>query len=322
MIQNKKEIPKEKSQLHPRNKHRERYNFKELIQSCPELGPFVKLNPYQEESINFSDPKAVLMLNKALLKFFYGIDHWNIPTGFLCPPIPGRADYIHYVADLLANSHTGKIPKGNKIKCLDIGVGANCIYPIVGIKEYGWSFVGSDVDPKSIQSANNIIQTNRLLKGNVRVRLQQNSNDIFKGIIQNEEFFDVTICNPPFHSSFEEAQAGTIRKVSNLRQKKELNPTLNFGGQNNELWCTGGELQFVQNMIHQSKLFANSCCWFTTIISKQSNLKHIYRFLEQIEAIQIKTIPMSQGDKISRIVAWSFLSSKQQELWFQKRNNF
>lgn len=322
MVQNIKEIPKEKSQLHPRNKHRERYNFKELTQSCPDLSSFVKLNPYQEESINFSNPKAVLMLNKALLKHFYGVDHWSIPAGFLCPPIPGRADYIHYVADLLAKSQAGKIPSGNKIKCLDIGVGANCIYPIIGIKEYGWSFVGSDIDPKAIQSALDIIQTNRLLKGNVRVRLQQNPKDIFKGIIQKEEYFDVTICNPPFHSSFEEAQAGTIRKVSNLTQKKEVNPTLNFGGQSNELWCEGGELLFVKNMIHQSKLFANSCCWFTTIISKQSNLKHIYRFLEQIEAFQIKTIPMSQGNKISRIVAWSFLNLKQQELWFQKRNNF
>jgi 23S rRNA (adenine1618-N6)-methyltransferase len=322
MFQTKKEIPKEKSQLHPRNKHRERYNFKELTQSCPDLGPFVKMSPFQEETINFSNPKAVLMLNKALLKHFYGIEHWNIPTGFLCPPIPGRADYIHYVADLIAHSHAEKIPTGNKIKCLDIGVGANCIYPIIGIKEYGWSFVGSDIDPNAIQSALDIIQINRLLKGNVRVRLQQNPKDIFKGIIQKEEYFDVTICNPPFHSSFIEAQAGTIRKVSNLSKKKELNPTLNFGGQSNELWCEGGELQFVQNMIHQSKLFANSCCWFTTIISKQSNLKHIYRFLEQIEAVQIKTIPMSQGNKISRIVAWSFLSSKLQELWFQKRNNF
>ena len=314
----KKEIPTEKTNLHPRNKHRERYNFKELIQCCPELEPFVKLNPFQEESINFSNPKAVLILNKALLKHFYGIDHWHIPAGFLCPPIPGRADYIHYVADLIGNSQWGVIPKGSKIKCLDIGVGANCIYPIIGIKEYGWSFVGSDIEPKAIQSAINIIQINQPLQGNVRVRLQQNPNDIFKGIIQKGELFDVTICNPPFHSSLEEAQAGTRRKVSNLSQKKTTHPTLNFGFQSNVLWCDGGEIQFVQNMINQSKLFAYSCCWFTALISKQSNLKKIYMLLEQIETIQIKTIPMSQGNKTSRIIAWSFLSPKQEKQWFQK----
>jgi 23S rRNA (adenine1618-N6)-methyltransferase len=321
MVPNNKEIPQEKSPLHPRNKHRGRYNFNELTQCCPELIPFVILTPAQEQSIQFSDPKAVLMLNKALLKYFYGIEHWSIPEGYLCPPIPGRTDYIHYIADLLSSSNSGKLPKGYKVKCLDIGVGANCIYPIIGVKEYGWRFVGVDIDPKSIQSAIDIIHSNPLLQGKVSVRLQQNPNHIFKGIIEKDEFFDVTICNPPFHASYEEAQAGTIRKVSNLSQKRAVNPTLNFGGQSNELWCEGGEIQFVKNMIIQSKIFANSCCWFTTIISKQSNLKKVYGFLEQVKAVQMKTIDMSQGNKLSRIVAWSFLNSRQQELFLNKEND-
>ncbi len=321
MVPNKKEIPQEKSQLHPRNKHRSRYNFNELTVCCPELSPYVTWSPFQEKTIDFSDPKAVFVLNKALLKFFYGIDHWSIPEGYLCPPIPGRADYIHYVADLLSNTFSGELPKGRKIKCLDIGVGANCIYPIIGIKEYGWRFVGTDIDPKSIQSAREIIRLNQSLQGQVAIRLQQNPTHIFKGIIEKDEFFDVTICNPPFHASFQDAQAGTLRKVSNLTQQKGAAPTLNFGGQSNELWCDGGEIQFVKNMITQSKLFANSCCWFTTIISKQSNLKTIYKFLEQANVLQMKTIAMNQGNKMSRIVAWTFLNSKQQVLWGQKENN-
>ncbi|MBP1672441.1 MAG: rRNA ((1618)-N(6))-methyltransferase [Bacteroidetes bacterium] len=321
MVPNNKEFPQEKSPLHLRNKHRGRYNFNELTQCCPELIPFIILTPAQEQSIQFSDPKAVLMLNKALLKYFYEMDHWTIPEGYLCPPIPGRADYIHYVADLLTSSNSGKLPKGDKVKCLDIGVGANCIYPIIGVKEYGWRFVGVDIDPKSIQSAIGIIHSNPLLQGKVSVRLQQNPHHIFKGIIQKDECFDVTICNPPFHASYEEAQAGTIRKVTNLSQKRAVNPTLNFGGQSNELWCEGGEIQFVKNMIIQSKIFANSCCWFTTIISKQSNLKKVYGFLEQVKAVQMKTIDMSQGNKMSRFVAWSFLNSRQQELFLNKEND-
>jgi 23S rRNA (adenine1618-N6)-methyltransferase len=82
----------------------------------------------------------------------------------LRPPIPGRADYIHYIADLLAENNGGKIPKGKQIKCLNIGVGANCIYPIIGNQEYGGSFVGADVDPVSIASANKIIEFNPFLK--------------------------------------------------------------------------------------------------------------------------------------------------------------
>lgn len=248
----KREHLSEKTSLHPRNRHRERYNFRQLVASCPELGQFVKLNDYNDQSIDFFNPLAVKTLNKALLKFFYGIDNWDIPANYLCPPIPGRADYIHYMADLLGsvNSHVqGEIPTGSKIKCLDIGVGANCVYPIIGVKEYGWSFVGSDIDLVSIKNASDIIETNSTLKGNVELRMQKNSNNIFKGIIAKNEHFDLTICNPPFHSSLAEAHGVAVRKLQNLKGKKISNPVLNFGGQSNELWCAGGEEKFIKEMI-------------------------------------------------------------------------
>jgi len=321
MLQKKREHPKEKFNLHPRNKHRERYNFKELIDCCPELAPFVGLNKYNDESIDFSNAEAVMMLNKALLKQYYEIDHWNIPSGYLCPPIPGRADYIHHIADLLASSNRGIIPTGDQIKCLDIGVGANCIYPIIGFREYGWSFVGSDVEPVALQSASEIIEANAYLKGNIELRLQPNSKDIFRGIINDDENFDLTICNPPFHASFEEAQSGTLRKLSNLNRKRIMKPTLNFGGRNKELWCEGGEEKFVQEMISQSKQFSGSCFWFSTLISKQTHLKSSYAALKIAEAIEIKTIPMSQGNKTSRIVAWTYLTPEQQKKWMDTRWN-
>ena len=318
MLRKKKEHPKEKSRLHPRNKHRERYDFKQLIVSCPELAPFVRMNDYDDESIDFFNPEAVKMLNRALLKHFYGVVNWNIPPGYLCPPIPGRADYIHHIADLLG-SRQDEIPTGNQIKCLDVGVGANCVYPIVGHKEYGWSFIGSDIDPISIESASEIIATNPGLRGHVDLRLQQDPKSIFQGIIQQGEYIDLTICNPPFHASSAEAHSGTVRKLRNLKQKKIEKPTLNFGGQQNELWCEGGEEQFVRNMISQSKKFASSVFWFSTLISKQSNLENAYKALKKVVALDVKTIPMGQGNKTSRIVAWTFLSLEQQQKWMNER---
>jgi len=319
MLNKKREHPKEKSSLHPRNRHRERYDFKMLIASCPELGQFVKLNDYNDETIDFFNPEAVKMLNKALLKHYYNINSWDIPKNYLCPPIPGRADYIHHIADLLGSSNSEKIPTGSKIKCLDVGVGANCVYPIIGNKEYGWSFIGTDIDPISIESANRIVEMNPVLKGNIELRLQHNPGDIFCGIIQKDELFDLTICNPPFHASLAEAQSGTVRKLGNLKGKRITNPILNFGGQNNELWCQGGEEKFVGDMIYQSKQYATSCFWFSTLISKQSNLKNAYKALENVKAVEIKTIPMSQGNKTSRIVAWTFLAHEQQKKWMNTR---
>lgn len=302
MSQKKTKQTLTKTELHPRNRHRERYDFNQLIASCKELAPFVSTNIYGNETIDFFNPIAVKTLNKALLKHYYNIEHWDIPANYLCPPIPGRADYIHHIADYLYTF----LGKERSVKCLDIGMGANCVYPIIGNKEYGWTFVGSDIDPVSIQSANKIIASNPHLAGKIEIRQQRNPSDIFQGIIKQDEHFDLVICNPPFHKSFEESQAGALRKLTNLSKRKISRPTLNFGGKSNELWCSGGEAQFIRTMITQSKQFANSCFLFSTLVSKQENLNRIYAELQQIEAIDIKTIPMGQGNKVSRIVAWHF----------------
>jgi 23S rRNA (adenine1618-N6)-methyltransferase len=319
MIQKKREHPKEKTRLHPRNRHRARYDFKQLTGSCPELAQFVKLNLYSDESVDFSDPEAVKMLNKALLKHYYDIDNWDIPAGYLCPPIPGRADYLHHAADLLGAKNFGKIPTGGKIKCLDIGVGANCVYPIIGNKEYGWSFIGAETDPVAVESAGKIIESNPHLKEKIEIRLQPQPNDIFFGIIRPDELIDLTVCNPPFYTSLADSQSGTLRKVSNLTGEKVAEPVRNFGGQSSELWCRGGELKFVQDMVRQSTFFSGSCFWFSTSVSKQSHLKAIYDALTKAEAVEVKTIPMGQGNKSGRIVAWTFLTREQQKEWINER---
>jgi 23S rRNA (adenine1618-N6)-methyltransferase len=319
MLPKKKVHSKVKSKLHSRNRHRERYDFKQLIASCPELAQFVKLNIYKDESIDFFDPDAVKALNKALLKHYYAIDYWDIPGNYLCPPIPGRADYMHYIADVLCSNNFGKMPIGEKIKCLDIGVGANCVYPIIANKEYGWSFIGSDIDPIAIESAKKIVELNPFLKDKIEIRLQNNPKDIFYGIIQKDEHFDLSICNPPFHKSSAEASSETLRKLNNLSNERIAKPVLNFGGQNNELWCKGGEGKFVKNMIYQSKQFAASCFWFSTLIAKQSHLASVYEALKKVEAIEVRTIPMGQGNKSGRIVAWTFFTSEQKIKWVYAR---
>lgn len=315
----KKKHPKVKSRLHARNRHRLRYDFKVLTESCPELADFVSLNKYQDESIDFSNQEAVKVLNKALLKHFYDIEYWDIPENYLCPPIPGRADYIHHISDILAAYNYGKMPTGSKVKCLDIGVGANCVYPIIGVKEYGWSFIGSDIDPLSIDSANKIIDLNPILNGNIECRLQSDSRDFFYGVIRKDELIDLSMCNPPFHASQADAKAGNLRKQSNLKKEKVTEQKLNFGGQNNELTYDGGEERFVRNMIRESKKFGKSCFLFSSLISKQPTLKSVYKVLETSEALEVKTIPMGQGNKTSRLIVWTFLSKDEQKKWKNER---
>lgn len=295
-----------KQELHPRNKHRGAYNFPQLIEGTPELADHVFLNQYGNLSLDFSDPFAVKTLNRALLKHFYQIKLWDIPDGYLCPPIPGRADYIHYAADLLADQN-GNIPSGRNIRVLDIGTGANCIYPLIGHQEYGWTFVGSEIDQLAIRSAKNIIEANGLAKF-ITIRKQNSAKSIFKDIIHRDEKFDLSMCNPPFHSSMKAAAEGTGRKWKNLGKDKKGSELLNFGGKNAELWCEGGEQDFLLQMIRESAEYASSVKWFTSLVSKKESLAACYRALDKLKVAEVRTIEMKQGQKQSRILAWSWLS--------------
>ena len=310
MTEKKKIISSEKTALHPQNPHRFRYDFKQLTDTCPELVPFVNVNKYGSETVDFGNPVAVKMLNKAILKLHYGIMNWDIPKNYLCPPIPGRADYIHYMADLLASCNNGVIPKGKGVSVLDIGVGASCIYPLIGNKTYGWHFVGTDIDPVAIRCANQIIESNAFQKGTIEIRLQAKPSNIFSSILKPGEVFDLSICNPPFHSSPEEASGESQRKLKNLSSPGKIPSVLNFGGQNNELWCDGGEAEFVRRMVKQSSELPDRCRWFSSLISKKSNLQGIYKALQRAGAKEVRTIEMAQGQKQNRIVVWTFLSTR------------
>jgi 23S rRNA (adenine1618-N6)-methyltransferase len=312
--------PREKASLHPRNRHQGRYDFPTLIKSAPELKKFVIINPYGKESIDFASPEAVRVFNRALLKSFYGIAHWDIPADYLCPPVPGRADYVHFLADLLASGNDGVIPRGAAVKVLDIGMGANCVYPLIGYSDYRWQFLGSDIDATAIAAAKAIIQSNGLNKA-IQVRQQSNPKQILTGLLESAERFDLSMCNPPFHASLDEATRGSTRKWRALGKadpKRKL-PVLNFGGQAAELWCEGGEVRFVTQLVSESVQVAQQVLWFSTLVSKASNLPAIQTALKKAGALDSQVIEMGQGQKQSRFVAWTFQTKAQQQAWRQAR---
>lgn len=294
--------------LHPRNPHQGRYDLEALCKSCPQLGPYLKSNPKNETTIDFSDSKAVLYLNKALLAHYYKIANWQIPDGYLCPPIPGRADYIHYIADLLTSVDHPDVPTGKNIQVLDIGTGANCIYPIIGSQSYGWRFVATEIDPVAVKVAEVIVQSNPRLSKLVKLRLQQNPNAIFKGIINPTDRFELTMCNPPFHASLAEAKAANQRKRNNLNKGKAVrsDSPLNFGGQNTELWCADGEIGFLTRMAKESVDYSRQVYYFTSLVSKRENVPPLKKLLSRLGAQKIDVIMMSQGQKVSRLLVWSF----------------
>ena len=77
----------------------------------------------------------------------------------------------------------------------------------------------------------------------------------------------------------------------------------------------GGEVEFVGKMIAESKSYKNQCFWFTSLISKSENLDSIYAMLKRAEVAEVRTSEMRTRNKITRIVAWTFLSESEQQEW-------
>ncbi|MDB9961642.1 23S rRNA (adenine(1618)-N(6))-methyltransferase RlmF [Oceanihabitans sp.] len=289
--------------MHKNNKHKKGYNFKELIQAHSALEPFVFVNDYNSnETIDFANPEAVKALNIALLKSFYNIDYWKFPDAHLCPPIPGRVEYIHHLNDLLK-----PYKLKDNIRVLDVGIGATCIYPLLGHSEYNWSFVGTDIDPKSLANAQMIIDKNGLSKV-VEIRLQTEKSLIFTGIIEPTDRFALSMCNPPFYRSEQEALEAAQRKMKGLGN---ASPIRNFSGTANELWFEGGEKAFLHNYLYESSLYKTQCFWYTSLVSKKDLVKSMQKSLQKLGATQVKVINMQLGNKISRVVAWTFLTPVQ-----------
>ena len=171
--------------MHINNQHNKAYNFKLLCVKHSKLIKYVFTNEYNSQTIDFSDSNAVFHLNKAILKTYYNIDFWEIPKGYLCPPIPSRVDYIHYLNDLLENK--------TNCKGLDIGVGANCIYSLLGASVYNWKMIGTDISKIAVEYAQKNVFRNDSIKDLVEIRHQENNANIFKDIIQPNEFYDFTL---------------------------------------------------------------------------------------------------------------------------------
>ncbi|MEO6076979.1 MAG: 23S rRNA (adenine(1618)-N(6))-methyltransferase RlmF [Dokdonella sp.] len=291
---------------HPRNRHQGRYNLHALIRALPELAQYV-VQRRGDSTIDFSDQRAVLTLNRALLAQWYGIRRWELPAAALCPGVPGRADLIHYLADLLAEDHDGKPPRGKSVRVLDIGVGASVIYPLIGQAEYGWSFVGTDVSAQALESATRILAANQNAAAAIELRRQLDPLHVFEGIIAVDERFDLSICNPPFHVSAKAVKQASLAKWRKLGEAdRDGARGSNFGGIAAELHCNGGELGFIGRMITESAQRKDSVRWYSTLVSQASHLAALRKALQAVAAVDVRQIDMGQGQKQSRVLAWTF----------------
>lgn len=303
---------KEISRFHKNNVHLDGYDFSVLIKAYPALETYLLTNAFTNKfTINFSDAKAVKALNTAILVAYYNIDYWQFSDKNLCPPIPGRVDYIHYLFDVLF-----AYGLQNNVSILDIGTGATCVYPLLGSAVYDWNFIGTDSNKDALKNAQKIITKNNLTH-KIQLQYQPNSNHIFEGILFKDSVICATMCNPPFYKSLGAAEQANQKKNKGLGIAKN---TKNFSGKQHELWCKGGEKAFIHTLAYESSKFKENCFWFTTLVSKKENAESLLPSLKKLGATEIKIIPMHQGNKITRLVAWTFLEKLAQEKWVNTHN--
>ncbi|MBC6994656.1 23S rRNA (adenine(1618)-N(6))-methyltransferase RlmF [Neolewinella lacunae] len=286
--------------MHPRNRYQQPHDFSSLAGVVPELAGYLVITPDGRTSLDFTSPQAVRLLNRALLLRDYGLKHWDIPAGNLCPGVPGRLDYIHVLADLLGEGAQG----GKKVRVLDVGTGASLIYPILGVGEYDWRFVGTDLDAGSLKVAGAIARFNPAIGKSVLLRQQTEAGAIFRNVILPGETFACTMCNPPFFSDAASASAAATQKWEKLGESPEAQ--LNFGGQAHELWTPGGEPEFLRRMIRESVAFKGQVGWFTTLVSKKGYLRNARQELDRMGAAWVRELPIGQGGKLRRVLAWTF----------------
>lgn len=279
--------------MHKRNIHRYGYDFIKLAKTHPALESHLITLESAVTSIDFGNVESVVAFNTALLKHHYSIKYWKLPENSLVPPIPGRADYVHHIADLV-----GKEAK----KGLDIGCGASAIYTILGNAIYDYTMVGSDIHEESVRFATANTDRNDA----ITIRHQSDRANIFNGIILPGEYYDFTMCNPPFYASQEEADKANLKKQRNLGLPENGR---NFSGSAHELYCNGGEALFIKRMIKESAQFKTQVGWFTCLVSKSENLKTLEKQLKKAKTIHY-VVPMESGNKKSRFIAWKFKEVK------------
>ncbi|WP_397362375.1 23S rRNA (adenine(1618)-N(6))-methyltransferase RlmF [Olleya sp. R77988] len=294
--------------MHKKNKHVEDYNFDLLAEAYPNLEPFIFTNANNKKTIDFANPKAVKALNAALLKLHYDINFWEFPDHFLCPPIPGRVDYIHHISDLLQRSKLTE-----DITVLDVGTGANCIYPLLGSAAYDWNFIGVDSNDDALEIAQNIVDQNNL-QDKIKLIKQSDATHVLTDVLKDTDKVTVTMCNPPFFKNEADAHQATQRKLKGLGQPTD-EMVRNFAGQAHELWYKGGEKAFLHTYLYESSLLKTQSFWYTSLVSNKDNIKTINQSLRKLGATAVLTIGMDIGNKKSRIVAWTFLTEQQKQDW-------
>lgn len=279
-----------------------------MASNHPELLKYLVTNPTTgAQLINLKNEESVRLYNQALLYDWFGIKI-ELPPGHLCPTVLSRTRYIRWIAELL--KHCGQEEKIG----IDVGTGASCVYPLIGHAAYGWKFISSDVDDESLEWASKNVKLNNWTDFIAVVKAKevaphspsQSGEDktyhILDGLLNSDssrirsgsvnfEKVHFSMCNPPYFDRPED--------------KIERHDTVCIAT-DGELATSGGEVEFVKQMIRESAELKSSVSWYTTLLGKKSSVQPLLRYLKTFNPAEIRHTTFIQGRNSRWAIAWTF----------------
>ena len=271
-------------------------DFSLLIKKFPELTKYTLLkNEDGEYSFNWSDNKLSLLITKCILDFYFKIKYYSIPNNFLIPPVPSRLNYINLIKTLLISFNILTSKEENEIIGIDIGTGANLIYPLLGYSLYKWKFICSEINNEAFENSIKIIKENKL-EEYIKLIKQKYKNYIFVGIINREKKYTFSICNPPYYDYEDEIK----------KEDKNKNCEYNF----DEIYYKNGEVGFFNKYFQESLCYSKNIFLFTYLIGKKSNAEKIYDQISEDKNIKYCDMKkIKTGNNIRYIIFWTFFNN-------------
>ncbi|CAH8502253.1 unnamed protein product [Schistosoma turkestanicum] len=290
--------------MHQRNIYKQkRPNFKELAAKFDFFDAVAVKDECGRVTLDFRIPSHLSALSKALLLNDFGLNV-DFPGDRLIPTVPLRLNYILWLEDLIK----GLQRFSERVKILDIGVGASCIYPLLGSAKNSWQFFGTESDVRNFSLAKENVDKNNLSKSIKLFHITENTSslDVVFGGTENTTYLHAVMANPPFFSDTSDAVGSNT-----CRSLKRPPPKTISSAARHESQTVGGEVYFCIRLIRDSIRYSTRVGVFTIMLGKKSSVSSVRRILHKFKITQISVYEMCQGRIMRWGVAWTFLPNFQ-----------
>ncbi|KAF1811593.1 DUF890 domain protein [Eremomyces bilateralis CBS 781.70] len=271
--------------------------FAALAKDDPDFAKVLKEN----NKIDFWDPLAVQQLTKSVLRRDFKLEI-NLPGDRLCPPVPNRFAYIKWLQKLIdstGDSYRDAYEESREVIGIDIGVGASCIYPLLGCASRpNWRFGGTEIDARNLEFAQKNVRTNGL-ESRIRILPAKEGQPLISLAQLGTDHADFVMCNPPFFTSLEDMDA--------TYETKTKPPSAVCTGAAVEMITDGGDLGFALQIFALSQSLKTKIQWYSCLLGKLQSAKDLVARLKESEITNFAAHCLQTGGRTKRwLVAWSY----------------